>query len=135
MKSYFVINNEKKRYYNIIVYSGLTEVLKKVFIENKENSPFKFIGIGLGKSPTTKYDTSLEFSIGRQEGRFHSFPQSNSFYLDATFPAGIEGNISEMGIFDSKSFGTMLARAILNPSRFKAKNKPFNIIWRCNLDE
>ena len=134
-KSYFIINNEEKRYYNIIVYSGMAEALKKVFIGDKGSESFNFIGIGLGKSATTKYSSDLEFELSRQKANFHYLFQGNSFYLDTTFPAGIEGNISEMGVFNSGSFGTMLARAILNPSKFKAKNKPFNIIWRCNLDE
>ena len=133
MKSYFVINNQIS--YNTIVYTGIAEVLKKVFLQTDGDNPFSYIGIGLGKSPSMKYDTDLEFEISRQEASFHYIVQSNSFYLQTTFPAGsIEGNISEVAVFNKPAFGIMLARAILNPSRFKAKSKSFTILWRYNFE-
>lgn len=133
MKSYFIVDEQIA--YNTIVYSGLSEVLKKIFLQTDVNNPFIFIGIGLGKSPPTKYDSELEFEISRLEASFHYIPQSNNFYLNATFPSGeVEGNISEVGVFNKSAFGIMLARSILVPSKFKAKSKSFPIIWRYNFE-
>ena len=133
INSYFIVDGEITK--NSLAYSGISEVLKKVFIENDGKNPFSYIGIGLGKSPPTKFDTELEFEIARQLGRFHYIPMSNNFYIDSTFPSGdVEGRISEVGVFNKESFGTLLARAILHPSKFKAKTKSFPIYWRFNFE-
>lgn len=131
--SYFIVDGIIAK--NTLVYSGISEILKKIFIDNNDESTFSYIGIGLGKSPTTKFDTDLEYEIGRQNGSFHYVPMSNNFYLETTFPSGeIEGNISEIGVFNKGSFGILLARTVLKPSKFKAKTKSFPIYWRFNLD-
>jgi hypothetical protein len=116
----------------MLTFSGITEIYKKVFIQEENQNPFSYIGIGLGKSPPTLQDTSLEYEIDRVKCNINHIPLSKSIRLTATFPSGISsGQISEIGVFNTNDItATMLARQLLKPSRYKSKSQPFTVIWR-----
>jgi hypothetical protein len=70
----------------------------------------KYVGIGTGVTTETAADTQLNTEISRTTGTV-SYITSQIYQVTATFAAGVgTGAITEYGLFNSSSVGTMYAR-------------------------
>ena len=70
----------------------------------------KYVGIGTGTTPETAADTILNTEVSRTTGTV-SYITSQIYQVTATFAAGVgTGAITEYGLFNSNSAGTMYAR-------------------------
>jgi hypothetical protein len=70
---------------------------------------FKYIAVGTGSPTVAQGDTVLVAEIGRQTGAV-SYVSGAIFSVTATLPAGVgTGNITEYGLFNSNTNGTMFS--------------------------
>jgi len=95
-------------------------------------SPFKYCAIGTGTTGPTSSDTALESEVARVEGGYTKI-SNTQWKNDATFGAGVgTGAITESGLFNASSGGTMLCRqtfAVVN----KGDNDTLVITWQYSL--
>lgn len=119
----------------MLTFSGIQAIYERVFYHSVDKTPFEYIGIGLGKSPVSVYDTQLEYEISRQKADIKYIPTSRSIRLSTVFPPGdTEGYISEIGIFNSDSINSsMLARIVLDIPKYKSRSNSFPVQWRLTL--
>lgn len=98
---------------NLVVTSGKIYIAGKM-IATDSNVPvaMSHMGIGTGTASPVAEDTGL----GTQTGRVllsGSLQENNSITYTATFPAGTgTGAITEAGIFNASTGGTMLCRTV-----------------------
>jgi|SRR3989337_1695376 len=95
---------------NLIVTAGKTFVAAALGASS--TSPFTHMGIGSGTTAAVIGDTDLETSIVRQV--FGSVtPVANVITFVTTYAAGTgTGTITEAGLFNAASAGTMLSRVV-----------------------
>jgi len=100
---------------NIITDVGLAEIVKLVF--GLGGTAFKYLAIGTGTTSETASDTALEAEIARKQATITQTTTSvsnDTALLEATFSSadGLSGtqNVSEAGVFNASSGGTLLAR-------------------------
>jgi len=100
---------------NIITNAGLAEIVKLVF--GLGGTAFKYLAIGTGTTAETASDTALEAEIARKQATITQTTTSvskDTALLEATFSSAddLSGtqNISEAGVFNASSGGTLLAR-------------------------
>jgi len=115
---------------NLTVNSGFAAVCDMMGSGNIE--PFKYCAIGTGTVAPSASDTSLGNESARVEGGYTR--TSNTVWKnDATFGAGVgTGAITESGLFNSSSGGTMLCRqtfAVIN----KGSNDTLVVTWQYTL--
>jgi len=131
MKSYVILDG--KIYKNTRSRRGITVLFQRLFT-NTDIPPFQFIGVGLGMTPVDENDGSLEYEISRQKATYNHTPGSSSVVLSTTFPKdGIEGLISEIGIFNKPMVGDMFARSLISPPKWKERDKSLPLAWKFSL--
>ena len=95
-------------------------------------SPFTYCAIGTGTTAPDSSDTALETEVARVQGGYTKL-SSTQWKNDATFGAGVgTGAITEAGLFNASSGGTMLCRqtfAVVN----KGDNDTLVITWQYTL--
>ena len=128
MDSYFIINGKKS--YNVITYIGLNDMFRKI-CTNEDISAFEYLAIGIGKTPQSKEDSFLEYEVYRKKAEFRSSFGIPVFTLSTVFAPGEgTGLISEIGVFNSKFQGTLLARSASFGIHFKSSKDPLAVVWK-----
>lgn len=101
---------------NLIVNTGKNFAASALI--NTSSSPFTHMAIGTGTTPAALTDTTLEAQLVRQAFTSASVTD-NVVSLSTTYAAGVgTGAITEAGIFNAASSGTMFSRVV-----FAVKNK------------
>lgn len=121
---------EYRKVKNITVNSGFSAVCDMMGQGGVE--PFKYCAIGTATNAPDASDTSLGGEIARVQGGYTKV--SNTVWQnEATFGAGTgTGAITESGLFNGSSGGTMLCRqtfAVIN----KGENDTLVITWQYTL--
>ncbi|RLG74735.1 MAG: hypothetical protein DRO12_06505 [Thermoprotei archaeon] len=100
---------------NVVTNAGLAEIIKLVF--NLGGTPFEYVAIGTGTTSESATDTALENEIARKKASVSQTTTTitnDTALLEATFSKadGLSGSktISEAGVFNASSGGTLLAR-------------------------
>ena len=95
---------------------------------NVSSSPFTHMAIGTGTTPAALADTTLESQSVRQAFTSSSVP-ANVANMSTTYAAGVgTGAITEAGIFNASSGGTMLSRVVF-PVINKSASDSLTINW------
>lgn len=102
---------------NLITDAGIQYIVQALAAQ-VTLAAFKYIAIGTGTTSPSGSDTALESEVARQEGTItiESTNISNdTLRVDASFTFEASYSISESGLFNAASGGTMLARQTFDP--------------------
>lgn len=113
---------------NLVVTAGKNYIAAKMVATTNVPASMTHMGIGTGTGTPGAADTTL----GTQTGRVSlsgSTVSTNTITYTATFPAGTgDGAITEAGVFNASSGGTMLCRTTF-PVVNKAAGDTIAITW------
>jgi hypothetical protein len=113
---------------NLVVTSGKNHIAAKIAATTNSPAAMTHMAIGTGTSTPGASDTTL----GPQTGRVSlsgSVVSTNTITYTATFPAGTgDGAITEAGVFNASSSGTMLCRTTF-PVVNKASGDTIAVTW------
>jgi hypothetical protein len=113
---------------NLVVTAGKNHIAAKIAATTNSPASMTHMAIGTGTSTPGASDTSL----GTQTGRVSlsgSVVSTNTITYTATFPAGTgDGAITEAGVFNASSGGTMLCRTTF-PVVNKASGDTIAVTW------
>ena len=118
---------------NLVVTTGKIYIAGKM-IATDSNVPvaMSHMGIGTGTASPVAEDTTL----GTQTGRVllsGNLQENNSITYTATFPAGTgTGAITEAGIFNASTGGTMLCRTVF-PVVTKQAGDTIAVTWKVTV--
>ena len=121
---------EYRKVKNITVNAGFSAVCDMMGQGGVE--PFQYCAIGTGTTAPDPSDTTLGNEVARVQGGYTKV--SNTVWKnEATFGAGVgTGAITEAGLFNSSTSGTMLCRqtfAVIN----KGDNDTLVVTWQYTL--
>jgi Phage tail-collar fibre protein len=113
---------------NLVVTAGKNHIAAKIAATTNSPASMTHMAIGTGTSTPGASDTGL----GTQTGRVSlsgSVVSTNTITYTATFPAGTgDGAITEAGVFNASSGGTMLCRTTF-PVVNKASGDTIAVTW------
>jgi hypothetical protein len=113
---------------NLVVTAGKNHIAAKIAATTNSPASMTHMAIGTGTSTPGASDTAL----GTQTGRVSlsgSVVSTNTITYTATFPAGTgDGAITEAGVFNASSGGTMLCRTTF-PVVNKASGDTIAVTW------
>jgi hypothetical protein len=113
---------------NLVVTAGKNHIAAKIAATTNSPAAMTHMAIGTGTSTPGASDTAL----GTQTGRVSlsgSTVSTNTITYTATFPAGTgDGAITEAGVFNASSGGTMLCRTTF-PVVNKASGDTIAVTW------
>lgn len=111
---------------NLIVNTGKNFAASALI--NTSSSPFTHMAIGTGTTPAALTDTTLGAQLVRQAFT-SSNVTANVVTMSTTYAAGAgTGSITEAGIFNASSGGTMLSRVVF-PVVSKGAADSLTINW------
>lgn len=112
---------------NLVVTTGKNHIASKIVATTNSPASMTHMGIGTGTASAAVGDTTLT-----QTGRVTlsgSTVLNNTITYTATFPAGTgDGAITEAGVFNAASAGTMLCRTVF-PTVNKGSGDQITITW------
>ena len=113
---------------NLVVTAGKNYIASKMVATTNTPASMTHMGIGVGTTTPGASDTSLVSQTGRV-ALSGSTVSTNTITYTATFPAGTgDGAITEAGIFNASSAGTMLCRTTF-PIVTKQSGDTIAITW------
>ena len=91
------------------------------------------LGLGSGSTAASASDTDLGSILGSREALDSSTASANTIQYVASFEAGdATGAVTEAGIFNASSSGTMLCRTVF-PVVNKASDDTMSVTWLLTL--
>lgn len=112
---------------NLVVDAGLDFITSRMTANT--STVMSFMGIGTGSANPTAADTSLGSQAGSRESLDTITVTSNQIEYTAVFEAGDQtGLITEAGIFNASSSGTMLCRSTFGGIT-KNSDDNMTIVW------
>lgn len=118
---------------NSVVNDGLNwlrEYLGRGFNPSEQPDPMAFIAIGSGSVPVSATDSALTSELARQVIENYDEGGTGVVILDTTFDGGgsdpVEGTITEAGLFNAETDGTMFARVVF-PAVTKEESDNFKM--------
>lgn len=114
---------------NLVVQVGKNYIASRMI--GTASSVMTHMEVGTGTTAPVSGDTALQSPIGGSRQAFSASPStsSNTVTYTATFGAGVgTGAITEAGIFNASSAGTMLCRTTFSVVN-KAAGDTINISW------
>lgn len=112
---------------NLVVTTGKYHIASKIVATTNSPASMTHMGIGTGTASAAVGDTTLT-----QTGRValsSSAVLNNTITYTATFPAGTgDGAITEAGVFNASTAGTMLCRTVF-PTVNKGSGDQITITW------
>lgn len=116
---------------NLVVDTGLAYIASRM--KDTSATAMSHMAIGSGTNDPAAGDTALQTELGRV-GLTSTTVTNNSVAYVASFPAGTgTGAVTEAGIFNASSSGTMLCRtefAVIN----KAAGDSMTITWTVTVE-
>ncbi len=116
---------------NLVVDTGLAYLASRAC--NNSTTAVSHMAIGTGRTSPAAGQTTLTTEIARV-ALYSSSNVGGVISFVANFPAGTgTGTITEAGIFNSNSGGTMLCRSLFSLPVVKDVGDSLNILWSTTL--
>lgn len=118
---------ERRKEKNLIVNTGLNAILDRLV--GTSEAVMSHMGLGSSSTAAAAGQTDLISLLGSREALDSSTVTGSSVAYVCTFEAGdATGTITEAGIFNASSGGTMLCRSVFS-SITKGANDSLNVTW------
>ena len=117
---------------NLVVSSGLAFIASRM--KDTTDAAMSHMGVGSGTTAAAAGDTALETQIGSRVSLTSTTVTSNAVAYVATFAAGTgTGAVTEAGIFNASTAGTMLCRTVFSVVN-KGSDDTLQITWTIQLN-
>ncbi len=115
---------------NLIVDTGLNFICDRM---KDDETAMTHMALGSGTTAAAAGDTSLESQLGSREALDSSTVTNNQIVYVSSFEAGdATGAVTEAGIFNASSGGTMLCRTVFSVVN-KAADDTLTVNWTITL--
>ena len=122
---------EKRHEENLLVSAGLNFICDRM--EGTSEAVMSHMGLGSGTTAAAAGDTDLGTLVGSREALDSTTVSSNTITYVASFEAGdATGTITEAGIFNASTAGTMLCRVVF-PAIGKQADDTMSVTWVITL--
>ena len=122
---------EERTEKNLVVSAGLTFIASRM--KDATASAMSHMGLGSGTTTEAASQTDLTTLLGSREALDSTTASSNTIVYVASFEAGdATGAVTEAGIFNAASSGSMLCRTKFNVVN-KAADDTMNVTWTITL--
>jgi hypothetical protein len=116
---------------NLVVDSGLDYIASRM--KDATATAMSHMALGSGDTAAAAGDTDLESILGSREALDSTTVTDNTIQYVASFEAGdATGAVTEAGIFNASSAGTMLCRTVFSVVN-KGANDTLSITWTITL--
>jgi hypothetical protein len=117
---------------NLVVSSGLAFIASRM--KDTTDAAMSHMAVGSGTTAAAAGDTALETQIGSRVSLTSTTVTANAVAYVATFAAGTgTGAITEAGIFNADTSGTMLCRTVFSVVN-KGADDTLQITWTITLN-
>lgn len=122
----------RQEHHNLVVDAGLNAV--RDFLDAGTGNALSHFALGTGTTAATAADTTLDTEVFRDA--FVGTATSNktltiSYFLNSGDANG--NTLSEAGLFDDPTTGTMFARVLLSPAIVKTSSIAVTFTWTINM--
>ena len=122
---------KKKKYKNLVVTTGLGFIASRM--KDATAGVMSHVGLGSGTTAAAAGQTELVSALGSREAIDSSVVSGNSIAYSTVFEAGDgTGAVTEAGIFNASSSGTMLCRTVF-PVLNKAVGDTMSVTWTITI--
>jgi len=122
---------EERHEENLVVSAGLNFICDRM--EGTSEAVMSHMGLGSGTTAAAAGDTDLGSLLGSREALDSTTVSSNTITYVASFEAGdATGAVTEAGIFNASSAGTMLCRVVFSEIN-KAADDTMSVTWVITL--
>lgn len=116
---------------NLVVNTGLAFITSRM--GGTSDAVMSHMAIGSGTTAAAAGDTDLESILGSREALDSTTPSTNTIVYVASFEAGEgTGAVTEAGIFNASTAGTMLCRTVFSVVN-KGADDTMTITWTITL--
>lgn len=116
---------------NLVVSSGQAFICSRM--AGVSNGVMTHMGLGSGTTAANAADTDIESILGTRGALDSTTVSANVITFSATFSAGsATGAVTEAGVFDASTSGTMLCRTVF-PVYNKQANDTMSFTWSITL--
>ena len=121
---------DERKINNLIVSTGLNFICDRM---KDDETAMTHMALGSGSTAAAAGDTSLGSQLGSREDLDSSTVTSNQIVYVSSFEAGdASGGVTEAGIFNAASGGTMLCRTVFSVVN-KAADDTLTVNWTITL--
>ncbi len=119
---------------NLVVTTGKEWIASKFYAAGSPGDDMSHIGIGTGTTAADVSDTALETPIGARAALTSTTVSTNTVEYVATIAAGIgTGAITEAGVFNALTSGTMLCRTTFGVIT-KGTDDSLTVTWTITIN-
>jgi hypothetical protein len=123
---------DERKIENLIVDTGLNFICDRMD-SNSTEAVMSHMALGSGSTAADAADTTLGSQLGSREDLDSSTVTSNQIVYVASFEAGdATGAVTEAGIFNASTGGTMLCRTVFSVVN-KASDDTLTVNWTITL--
>ena len=122
---------EERHEQNLVVSAGLNFICDRM--EGTTEAVMSHMALGSGTTAAAAGDTDLESILGSREALDSTTVSSNTITYVSSFEAGdATGSVTEAGIFNAATGGTMLCRVVFGTIT-KAADDTMSVTWTITL--
>lgn len=121
---------EERKIKNLIVNTGLNFICDRM---KNDETAMSHMALGSGSTAAAAGDTTLGTQLGSREALDSDTVSSNTITYTSSFEAGdATGAVTEAGIFNATSGGTMLCRTVFAVVN-KSADDSLSVSWQISL--
>lgn len=121
---------EERKIKNLIVNTGLNFICDRM---KNDETAMSHMALGSGSTAAAASDTALGTQLGSREALDSDTVSSNTITYTSSFEAGdATGAVTEAGIFNATSGGTMLCRTVFAVVN-KSADDSLSVTWTITL--
>lgn len=122
---------EERKEENLVVSAGLNFICSRM--KDTTDGAMSHMGLGSGTTAAAAGDTDLGSLLGSREALDSTTVSSNTITYVSSFEAGdATGAVTEAGIFNASTAGTMLCRVVFSEIN-KAADDTMSVTWTITL--